>query len=331
MRCLIVLAASLISSSLLGAGLDRKLVSAEARWVLHLDFEAGRESQIGKHILASPIPEETKQKLESLKVLFNFDLLNDIHDVTAYGADPASKLGKGVMIVNARYDKEKWMAVLRLGKEFKTESYGKHSLMKLTKNQNITGVESEKREKVKASWGVMCDEHTIVFAREQDALRHALDVMDGKAASLPKATDLALNIPCRRPVLQAMGDLQAMQNLNPRAQTLKEVKAFSFCFWERGEGDSIEVMLNLHATAGSAELAKRLRRTLDGLVAMTQIKIDADPELGLVSDLLDNVTISNDKQELNLTFRCPAPQFVTALDKLRKAKQRAERSAPTED
>ena len=75
--------------------LDPGTVAADAKWLVHLDFDALRESKVAQHareaILTRP---RVKEILAKVQEATGMDLEKDLHGLTAYGKRIQAALGR---------------------------------------------------------------------------------------------------------------------------------------------------------------------------------------------------------------------------------------------
>ena len=106
------------------APLDAADVAAGAKWLVHIDFDAARESKLGEHILSQVRKNEHVQKeLAKLHDELGIDPQKDLHGATLYGTEFTQHAG--VLILYATFDTEKVVGYLRTKPDFaasKTDS-----------------------------------------------------------------------------------------------------------------------------------------------------------------------------------------------------------------
>ena len=136
-RILAITAGALIfaaaACSAQAAPLEPATIAANAKWFVHIDFDALRESKIGAYIHEKATRDEHVQKMEAkLKEKIGLDLHKDLHSATLYGTTFAPHTG--VLIVYAHADGKKFMADLKSKPDFialKTAD-GKHDIYSYT-------------------------------------------------------------------------------------------------------------------------------------------------------------------------------------------------------
>src|SRR5438445_9117228 len=88
------------------AAFDPSTVAADAKWLVHVDFDALRESKVAQHAREEIMKHDiAKTVLAMIKEATGADLDKDLHGATAYGS--GIKPHAGVLIVYAHADREK--------------------------------------------------------------------------------------------------------------------------------------------------------------------------------------------------------------------------------
>ena len=73
------------AAPLLAGDLQKTEVSPQANWVVHADYQAFRDSVIGKLVRAELKAQGVEEKSRDFATIFGFNPLEDLRDVTLYG------------------------------------------------------------------------------------------------------------------------------------------------------------------------------------------------------------------------------------------------------
>lgn len=99
------------------APLEAGDVSAEAKWFVHIDFDAARDSKVGQFIHQQALKDERiKAGLAKVESELGLDLQKDLHGATLYGTTFTPHTG--VLIVYAHADGDKFMAHIKARPDF---------------------------------------------------------------------------------------------------------------------------------------------------------------------------------------------------------------------
>ena len=147
------------------APLNNKFISHEAKWIIHLDFEAFNTTQLAQCVKDEIKAQGLEPKLEEFKSTFSFNPIEDIKNVTLYGKDKEEK--NVIMIVQGKWEREKLLNQVN-----KSISYKKIEYKNLTLHSWID-------VKGQAVCGSFFDTETLLIALNTETLITGLDVLNG--------------------------------------------------------------------------------------------------------------------------------------------------------
>jgi hypothetical protein len=267
------------------APLDASSVAAGAKWVVHVDFDAARDSKVGQHIREKALSDErVKKGLAKLHDELGFDPEKDLHGATLYGTDFTPHTG--VLIVYAVADKDKLMSHLKSKKDFITLKTDDGS------NELYTWTEHMGRDHKHTVWASFPKHGVGVFADSAGDLKAALDVLGGKGG-LTTDSSLLPNAPKGTVFSGAVAGLSAVK-LPTRLPMAKQVDSISFA---AGESDG-EDFDHIKVGMTNGDTAKQVKSIIDGVQAMAALRLGDHPEaLKMVNALkasADGKTLSID-------------------------------------
>ena len=146
--------------------LNNKFISSEAKWLIHLDFEAFNKTQLAQCIKEEIRAQGFEFKLEEFKSTFSFNPLDDIKNITLYGKDKEEK--NVLMIIQGKWESEKLLNQVNKSISYKKIEY---------KNLNI---HSWIDVQGKVICGSFFDTGTLVIALNTETLKTGLDVLSGE-------------------------------------------------------------------------------------------------------------------------------------------------------
>ena len=267
----------LIAAPTLGGPLAKEHVSGSANWVVHVDVEQFRTTRM--HQLARPELENLgiEKKLSDFATFFSFHPLDDLRDVTIYGKGQDRKTA--VALIEGTFDKEKLLALLGMAPEHEEIQYGDIVLHKW--------VDHNKKDCDGAAQTTYCcfyQDDLIVMGTGLDAVKHAVDVLDGTTAD-------AANVVFSQAIEDAKGVfLQVMANNirqtvpeHPKAAVLRQAEGFALAAGEVQGTFYIDWRL----TAKSEEVAHAINKILDGIIAFAMLAGEDDPKLAELAAMVD--------------------------------------------
>ncbi|MBL7132908.1 MAG: hypothetical protein ISS78_02310 [Phycisphaerae bacterium] len=306
------------SASLFGGPLRKQQVSANAKWVAHLSVEDLVKSGMGKYILEKANGEQSiEARMNAFAKLFGLNPLTDLESITLY-AENFEPSG-GVAIIQAKMDQEKLLQLLLLNKGYVKSKYGDrpvHRWIQKRKGKKDNGVR----------FGTFYSDKVVVIARTEQVLKHAIDVLDGKAANFSKAkTDFLPKAPKGTFLIAAATDLPTKIHKR-RAAMLKNISAG---WLVAGQGDKT-VFLKASVTANTEDNAALIQQVANGFLALAQLKLNqqqtAQGKTGKPLSLLKAVKVTVKGVSVQLAASIPmaeVKQYIDLSRKLRKAAKAA--------
>jgi hypothetical protein len=241
--------------------LDRRQVPADAKWLIHLDADAGRDSKVGQTMLdlLRAIP-QSQMALEKAQACFGMDLTSDVSSYTAYGKNFVPD--GGVLIVRGKLNRAKLLALLQTIPTLKTVNVHQHDVFIWTETdpQNAARPGHE-------SAAVLFDDHTVVLAHDLQLIGDALDMLDGKGKSLDGAASPLAALPPDGTVIEAGATgLSGVPELPDHSPVVRQCDSGMLYMGERAG----EAFLHGSIATSSQEVAHQLQALLVGLQAAAQ-------------------------------------------------------------
>jgi hypothetical protein len=237
--CLVALAAPLHA-----AELNPSHVPSSAKWMLHADFDAMRESQTGKAVFAH-IEDEHGAKLQAFKRMFSLHLIHDVMDVTLFGDGIADR---GAVLLHGNFDQGHIKDVLKAADDYSSSMQAGQTIHSWT-------------DKGKAQNAAFAGDKRIVISRQKDLLRQALETLK---ANEPAEADPFFAAGSGRPLLSAKAKTGEIEMPEDASRILRMAGVLRIA---ASENDG-RFRLRIGAEPEDATVAKRLRRILDGIVAL---------------------------------------------------------------
>ena len=270
-------------------------IPASAKWVLHLDMDAMRASETGKAVFER-IEREHGTKLQALKRISSVHLLNDLHDLTLHGD---GKPEHGVALVSGTFDQAHMVDVVKASDDYAAETYA-GVVIHSWKDKNQT------------QHAAFANDGLLVFSRQDDALKQELDVLK---TGNPAPADPIFSAGGGKPLIAAVAKLGEIE-LPPDAS--KILRLAGVLRIAASEDDS-RFSIQMGADSKDAKHANRLRRLLDGVLALAEA---GNPKLS-DSDFQSEVTATRETPGVNVALSLPVRDWLEILNEAAEKKKNA--------
>ena len=273
--------------------LNLEHIAADAKWVMHVDADAIRDSAIAEkahgHIQQNH-PEAGKH-LAKIREVWNFDPCNDLHGFTVYGAK--IKPNTGVAILHAKVDQELLLRKARSAPEHRETTYGQYQLHTWKHKGHGQSVEMT---------GAFYRPNIIVFSNSIDDVKAALDVLDGTSSNLVgKDSPLTGEISQGTMFLSRVIGLADAENLPPHPM-LKQIDSMSIAMGEYKE----EVFFVGYAAMKETAFAEQMKSVIEGARAMAVMANNGDAES---MEIINALKINVDENMVEAEWRSPVDKF----------------------
>jgi hypothetical protein len=321
--------AALVTSALAAqAGYNPAIVAADARWVVHADFDALRASTLGKELI------DALQKAQGSAnggiIGVNIPkLLATVGSVTAYGtnftSDPAAL--DGTLIAQGTPDLRKIAeSALLQGTLAEPKVFSEVTDLPFP----AYAIADPKAPEGKQTQLVIAfpPEPIVLISKSKAQLTKARDVFRGSGPSLAKNNasplrQLGANVD--RAYLHAVSTVppeMLTTEKGPQARILQLANSASLVIGERGP----DAFAQAELIASSDRNAEKLMKILEGMTSMLSLAESNDKQL---ADFLTSTSVSREKDTVTLKLAYPAERLVAMTQTLRaqaepRANQRRE-------
>ena len=159
------------------APLETKNIAADAKWVVHLDVDAVRDSKIVQKAFATcPELKESGKHFDTIRDKIGVDLRKDLHGITLYGPDTDKT--HAVAIVFSTVDQKLLLEKAAKATDHKVTRHGAVEIHSWTQKHG---------DKTETAAGAFYKPDVLVFAANWQAVGKAIDVLDGKSPGLTDA------------------------------------------------------------------------------------------------------------------------------------------------
>jgi hypothetical protein len=307
-------------------GLRTEFVPADARLVLHFDMQGIQRTQLWKAMSApgGPVDELHSEDLQLFKTQFGIDPLTDLLSVTLWSASEDLEPEAAVLTTTASIDQA--LGILRMQPGYRTEVRDGVEIQFLTFDdvhdhgddeegtRIAVQVEGDSDEVAAYVHSLGSGQRAIVVAETPERVLRAAKVVRGESPSLASARSVAFQARPRPGSFlfgATVGGLPKTGNFQPASQIFGLAQGIQFDLGEAGGSFFVHAAI----TTADAELARKVRDSVAGLVAMGQLLVGTQPEVPQgVRDLLNAVQVTQSDNLVEVDF-----QYATAglLDLMR--------------
>jgi len=267
--------------------LDRRRIAADARWVVHVDFDVVRSATVARNVLDRWLAGESVQRgLRQIEEAVGTDLQEDLHGASLYGSRFAPQTG--VVIVRAEVDRQRLVEFVRKLPDFKAGSHGGRELLTWTQDQG------EPNERP----AILCvvDSGTILFGQNAADVKKALDVIDGRSPRLAGSRSLLDRDAPAGTVVQVGAVNLAEAELPFKSPIVQQCELLAIA---AGERDGM-VFARGELTVKTDEVADQVKTIVDGFIAIAKLQYHDEAEL---MDVLRAVTVSKAEKTVRVEWR----------------------------
>ncbi len=277
----VILLILVFSLELKAASIQKSIIAADAKWVVHIDMKKFTSTKLYELFMNDESTVKIRKRTDKLFKKLNFDPLKDIMGVTAYGVEKDEE--KTVICFSGNIDKAHILGLFDEEADHKEISYGKYIIYSWGHDD----------------FGVFVSDNLGLFSENEEAIKTALDVIDGKKENLSSSPMMKYvkEIPSDAFLMAVVDDISSLAGRHDKAVMLKKAGMASFAIMEK-KGD---VALDLKFTTGSPEDAKNVEQMIKGLVAFGNLQLKQEKD---VLELLERLRISIDgnKVQMGLTY-----------------------------
>ena len=278
--------------------LDGKQVSADARWLVHIDVDAIMAGEVTRVIggLWLKLP-AASVGLKNLSLATGIDPTEDLRSITIYGR-PYTEPG-AVVILRAEVDQKRLMVLLRRKADYRLSTHGEHELISWTENKG--------KEDEHTVTGCFHRPTVIVFGRDAAAVRKALDVLDGTSRGLSRSDPLfSANTPPGTMIQARATDFADVQQF--KSPLVQESKFLLVALGEEGG----ETFAAARLVTKSAEVARQVQAIVKGFLALAKLQLASDEE---ALKILEAVEVSTEESTVSVECRGPTGDVAKLIER----------------
>jgi hypothetical protein len=250
-----------VAAPLAAAPLDLGAVSADAKWLMHFDMDAARESVVVQRAWERMLKMHPHAggMMDMVTRMTGMDPRKDLRDATAYGLDTEKR--NGVLIVRAKANREFLTRMVEKAADHKTIKHGDHTLHAWTHKRG---------RHAGPVVGAFHKDDVMVFARTEAAVASGLDVLDGRKAAVNGDAPLAGRV---RPGSIVVARATAVDP-DTKCPVLKQGKGFRVALGEHDGKSFYRARLEMASSAAADDVVDVVK----GLTALASLRWGGEAE-----------------------------------------------------
>jgi hypothetical protein len=310
-----------LTATALATPLQKELISADAKWLVHLDLDALRDSRVGKFLNQTIVENKLAEHRAELKQAYGFDLdITKLNSITAYGTDyKLNPEANGVLIIGLDPNMQALLGLV-LDKQVQSGVVSQvDDKAKLYSIHNQVMVSFQK-------------EGQVFMGKSKESLQKAMDVLAGKAPNLasgrtfagypdtPKSfffLALAEGFSGKIPLPhQKEGEGKNEGGFAPKAQLLQMADGGRLVLGESADN----LFLNLSLKAKTVDASRQMQQILQGVLALVSLSQGQNQDL---LQIVQATKISSEANVVNIGLDYPVAK---AMDMFSQGKMHLDRA-----
>ncbi len=306
--CAILLGAALVARA---EGLKKEHVAADAKWLVHLDMDALRKTEIGDFLLNRFVLPKVNEASGELKINAS-NILQRVTSLTAYGADFTKGVNaSGVLLISSDDETQKALEGVLVA-QILADTNG--PVKKLEADQAMYSLANQVfLSPLKGG--------TVVISKSQAEVEVARDLLSGKSPSLA-STKTFSEFPSLSNSFVFLGIADTLNVPNPfqaKAKVLQMADGGQIALGERDQ----DMFLQLALRGKTAEVTRQIQQVFEGMLALVTL---GQPEIPELMDLAKSTKVSSVDQVVSIQVQYPAAKVIAKMNDLMAPKPPQEKA-----
>ncbi|MFB0564346.1 MAG: hypothetical protein ACETWK_01540 [Candidatus Aminicenantaceae bacterium] len=265
----------------LAAPLQKGIIPADAKWVFHFDMEKYKLTRLNDLLMKDEVLTEIEKKNTKFFKKYKINLLRDITGITIYGLGKEKK--KSVLYCTGNFDQAHLLSLLEEVTTHRLIPYGKYTIHKWNRT----------------NFGVFVAEHLVLFARDEEAIKDALDVIGGKKKDITSSPLISYveKAPSGAFIIAFADNVSSIIKKHAKSVILKKTRQALFTITEQEEN----IIIKLNFVLESPEDAEKIGQIITGLIAMVNLQKE-EMESGRRLPMDINLKTDDNNIEITLTY-----------------------------
>ena len=279
--------------------LDKTKIASDAKWVVHLDFEALRKTKLGGHLVTNLLEPKIEASGIGKKMNLSINLTN-ISAVTAYGSAYENN-GEGVLLLSTTADVKKDLDTL-VGMASLSANEKKDAVMLQQKPYPLYALKD----------GLFVAPNvgrTVLIAKSRPQLESAIEVALGKGENLAKKGTFS-EYPTVGNTFFFVGMAEGFNEtakIPPQAQVLRETSGGRLVIGEKDQN----IFLNLVFKGKNDESSTKIQQVLQGIMALVSLS-QQDKE---ITEVASSAKISGEGRNISISLQFPTANAIKRIDR----------------
>lgn len=295
----------IVKSPAANAGeLNAAYVPADAQWLIHVDYESLSDSPMWQKIRDEK-PIVTKMLHGKIKQRYGIDLSTELKSITLFSSD--YKIYTGTVIVHADYDASKIEKRMKQAIDHRTTKFNDHTLHTVTLSKQPPADDGPSGDEEMTL--VMVDKNTLLLASSVENAKKNLKRMAGQGESLKDKPSKLLSDQVDKAWIYAAA--VNLGELKDHPVSMPVIAQHERITWSLGEQSDGKIYERAELVAQSAEVAQKMKKVLDGIVAFETLRADGSESM---TALMKEVKVNQDGKTAMFEWSGSSDQVVAALD-----------------
>jgi hypothetical protein len=285
-RAVLLAVACLWCGTIQAGPLDLRQVSADAKWLVHLDVDAMRQSSLMEkaYLAGSQQWAQLESWLSTACEELKLDPRVDLHSITLFG----TSLGKlqGIALIHAEMQPGLMVARAKEEDGYRSSTYGRRDIHSWTDGRHTVA-------------GAFYTPSLLVVARSEGEVEQALDVLDGKRERLTGKPRPVAGLGAEGSMLTAWTEGLSDSALPLRSPAIRKAEALGLVVGEKAE----EVFVGARLMMQTAATAENVRAVLEGVRSAAELQYEGDPA---IMSVVKKVKLTVSEKTVNVELRAAA-------------------------
>jgi hypothetical protein len=310
-----------MAAPLLAASVPKKEITADAKWLLHLDLKELRASKIGDFLYKKFFEEKFEKQIKAgiLMSGFNIDLdFQKIKSVTAYGTDYNMEDPKGVLLIHTGQNiKGIIESIVQQQEEMEKKDQEKKG-----EDGKLGGGEKAMVKQIQKdpfdlyslhgqAFAAVYGDDLLVVSKSQSRVERAREVLEGKNQNLTEGASFAAfpETPNSFFFLAVAEGFNQLAAIPPQAKVLQMAEGGRIILGERSDN----LFLNFVLLSKTQEATTQIQQVIQGMVALVSLSQTDNKDL---MDLAQSVKVSSDKNAVTLGVEYPVAKAIEKFSEM---------------
>jgi hypothetical protein len=308
----------------LAGSIPKEEVSADAKWLIHLEAAQFRASKVGGFIITELLEKKLSQPVEDAKKNLKLDIdmdkiLSGINSITIYGTDYESLQDHAVLLIRTSPDLEKILVGFLAGLALA----GTNSPLQVTQTQEGS---VSFYAMPKTAYCAVLPGKVMAIGRSREITEKAAQVLAGKAPGLASGAAFGGFGELKEAFffLGVAEGFNVGNKLPPQAKLLQVADAGRIVLGE----DAGQIFLNLALRGKTPEVVSQMQQVMQGIIAIGSLSQPQDKD---IAQLLQSIRVSRADNIVSVRVDYPVDRAIEQLAQARDKMMKGPGNAPEAD